>query len=325
VKVRAEVIIIGAGFAGLSAAIYLGRAQRDVLVLDAGKSMGRWEPKVQNFLGFPEGISGQRLLQRARLQAHRARARFKRDYVTSARCKDGEFHLQSKSGTYACRRLLLATGIFHVPPDIPGVSACLGYSMFFCKDCDGVRVRRKRIAIYGWSNETAEYAIAMLAYTRCVTIVTDGRPIGWDKQHADLLKRNDVDVQVKPIQRLARDGSKLKALLLDDGTKVDAQALFTTRGDIVYNDLARNLGAELDATGQIVTDLSMRTSVKGLYAAGCVTTANCQMIIAAGQGATAAQAINRELFEETWLRKPPRQLPRGRKSLSPPPTSNIPH
>jgi thioredoxin reductase (NADPH) len=107
--------------------------------------------------------------------------------------------------------------------------------------------------------------------------------------------------------------------------KLDAQALFTTRGDIVYNDLARNLGAELDATGQIVTDLSMRTSVKGLYAAGCVTTANCQMIIAAGQGATAAQAINRELFEETWLRKPPRQVRRGHTSLSPPPTSNIPH
>jgi thioredoxin reductase (NADPH) len=309
----------------LSAAIYLGRAQRDVLVIDDVKSMGRWEPKVQNFLGFPEGISGERLLERARRQAHRARARFKRDYVASARFKDGQFHLQSKSGSYACRRLLLATGIFHVPPDIPGVSACLGHSMFFCKDCDGVRVQKKRIAIYGWSNETAEYALAMLAYTHCVTIVTDGRAIGWDKQHADLLKRNNVEVQVKPIQRLARDGSKLKALLLTDGTKVEAQALFTTRGDIVYNDLARNLGAELDATGQIVTDLSMLTSVKGLYAAGCLTEANCQMIIAAGQGAAAAQAINRELFEETWLRKPPRQLHRGLTSMSPPPTSNIPH
>jgi thioredoxin reductase (NADPH) len=89
--------------------------------------------------------------------------------------------------------------------------------------------------------------------------------------------------------------------------------------------LARNLGAELDATGQIVTDLSMRTSVKGLYAAGCLTEANCQMIIAAGQGAAAAQAINRELFEETWLRKPRRQLRRGLTSMSPRPTSNTPH
>jgi len=122
-----------------------------------------------------------------------------------------------------------------------------------------------------------------------------------------------------------RDGSKLKTLLLADGTKVDAQAMFTTRGDIVFNELARNLGAELDATGQIVTDLSMSTSVRGLYAAGCVTIANCQMIIAAGQGATAAQAINRELFEETWLRKPARQLRRGHTSLSSLPTSNIPH
>ena len=84
-----------------------------------------------------------------------------------------------------------------------------------------------------------------------------------------------------------------------DGKIIAAEALFTTRGDIVYNKLAKDLGADLDPFGQIITDVSMRTSVKGLYSAGCVTTANCQMIIAAGQGATAAQAINRELFEES--------------------------
>jgi thioredoxin reductase (NADPH) len=75
--------------------------------------------------------------------------------------------------------------------------------------------------------------------------------------------------------------------------------LFTTRGDIYFNELAKELGAKVNAAGDVVVDLGMRTTVEGLYAAGCVTPANCQMIIAAGQGAIAAQAINRDLFEES--------------------------
>src|SRR5579864_1123981 len=88
---KADVIIVGAGFAGLSAAIYLGRSHRDALVIDAGKSMGRWEPKVENYLGFPAGIGGRLLLQRARRQAGRYRVRFKHDFIESARACGGRF------------------------------------------------------------------------------------------------------------------------------------------------------------------------------------------------------------------------------------------
>jgi thioredoxin reductase (NADPH) len=84
----------------------------------------------------------------------------------------------------------------------------------------------------------------------------------------------------------------------DHGT-VAVDSIFTTRGDVYHNVLARGLGADLDAEGQILADERCRTSVPGLYAAGCVTAANCQMIVVAGQGATAAQAINRNLFEES--------------------------
>jgi thioredoxin reductase (NADPH) len=85
---------------------------------------------------------------------------------------------------------------------------------------------------------------------------------------------------------------------LADGVKLLAQSIFTTRGDVFNNSLARQLGAQVDAEGQIIVDRCQRTNVRGLFAAGCVTPANCQMIIAAGDGAAAAQAINRELFEE---------------------------
>src|ERR1051326_4200182 len=129
---EAEVIVVGGGLAGLSAAIYLGRAQRKTLVIDLGKSMARWEPDVQNFIGFPKGVGGEQLLKLGRRQAERYGIDFCEDEIlAAARAKNG-FRLSGRKGRYRARCLLLATGIFHVPPDIPNVTPCLGPRMFFC-------------------------------------------------------------------------------------------------------------------------------------------------------------------------------------------------
>ena len=295
----AEVIIIGGGLAGLSAAIYLARAKRHTLVLDAGKSMARWEPDVQNFLGFPKGISGRALLQRARQQARRYHVRFGRDRISSARAHSGSFNLRGEKAFYSTRRLLLATGIFHLPPEIPGVKPCLGHSLFFCKDCDGYRVQGKKIAIYGWSNEAVNYALGMLLYSEQVAIVTNGRMPSWTRQHQRWIHEYSIPVYRARVQRVLRRGNSIRALHLEDGFNLCVEALFTTRGDVYFNELAKDLGAKVNAAGDIVVDANMRTTIEGLYAAGCVTPANCQMIIAAGQGAIAAQAINRDLFEHS--------------------------
>ena len=311
---QAQVIVVGAGLAGLSAAIYLGRAQRDVLVVHDGKSMAQWEPDVENYLGFPRGIHGEKLLEAGRLQARKHGIAFARDKIISCRrIKQGEFRLRGQRGTYRCNRLLLATGIFHIPPDIPGVSPCLGHSLFFCKDCDGYRVKGKRVAIYGWTNETAEYALAMLLYSPSVSIVTDSRKPRWDRRHALLLKEKNIPVCTQCIVRADHRKRQLRAMHFADGTRLPIRALFTTRGDIYFNKLAKELGAVLDEEGQIKVDHCMQTSVKGVYAAGCVTPANCQMIIAAGQGATAAQAINRDLFLRTLETHTLKRLPPGGK------------
>ena len=294
----AQVIIVGGGIAGLSAAIYLARAKRRPLVIDSGKSMARWEPKVENYLGFPAGISGSGLLERARQQARHYGTILQRDVVFSASMKNGRFILRGEKKVYRCEKLLLATGVFHIPPDLPGLSACLGHSMFFCKDCDGFRVQGKRVAIYGWTNETVRYAIGLLSYAAEVCVLTDGREPTWDRMHRKALRNRGVPVFCEPVRKVDRAGAHVRGVRLTGGKEQPVDALFTTRGDIILNDLGKALGARLDAEGQIVTDLDMRTSVPGLYAAGCVTPANCQMIIAAGQGATAAQAINRDLFED---------------------------
>jgi thioredoxin reductase (NADPH) len=297
--IRAEVIVVGGGIAGLSAAIYLARANRETLVVDAGKSMARWEPDVQNYLGFPKGIAGEELLRRAREQARRYRVKFARDEIASARAGAGKFLLRGGSGRYTCQRLLLATGSFHVPPDIPRVNPCLGHSMFFCKDCDGYRMRQRNIAIYGWTDEAAEYALAMLMYSRRIAILTDGRKPRWNARHEHWVREHGIPVYRKTICDVRHRRGQIQGIVFRGGKEVALEGLFTTRGDIYFSKLAQGLGAKVNRKGEIVVGLDMRTTVKGLYAAGCVTPANCQMIIAAGQGATAAQAINRNLFEES--------------------------
>jgi thioredoxin reductase (NADPH) len=294
-----KVIVIGGGIAGLSAAIYLGRAQRDTLVVDSGHSMAKWEPTVENYLGFPKGVAGEKLLQSGRKQARRHQVDFVDDEIKTARAKDGEFILRGKKKSYRSNRLLIATGIFHIPPDIPGVNECLGHSMFFCKDCDGYRVRGKRIAICGANNEAVEYALGMLYYSATVIIATNGEKRRWDKKHAAWLKEYEIPVETNRIKDLEHRRRKILALVFTGGLRVRTDYIFTTRGDIFHTSLAKQLGAKLDHDGQIVIDPCMRTSVPRLYSAGCVTPANCQIIIAAGQGAAAAQAINRDLFEES--------------------------
>ncbi|HWI57594.1 MAG TPA: FAD-dependent oxidoreductase, partial [Bacillota bacterium] len=151
----------------------------------------------------------------------------------------------------------------------------------------------------GWTNEAVEYALGMLLYSPCVAIVTDGHSPAWDRQHGSWVEEYQLPVYSQTIENVTHFDGQIEGLALKDKSLIKVDALFTTRGDVYFNELAKGLGAKVNQDGEIEVDLDMRTTVKGLYAAGCVTPANCQMIIAAGQGATAAQAINRDLFEES--------------------------
>jgi thioredoxin reductase (NADPH) len=170
--------------------------------------------------------------------------------------------------------------------------------MFFCKDCDGFRVRGKRIAIFGANDDAVEYALGILLYSPCVMVVTNGEKPRWTAQHAKWLEEYEIPVHLGRVADVEHRERQVLSLHLESGEQVMIDNIFTTRGDVFYTGLAEQLGARLDEEGQLEVDQRMKTTVPNLYAAGCVTPANCQMIIAAGQGATAAQAINRDLFEE---------------------------
>jgi thioredoxin reductase (NADPH) len=293
-----EIIVIGGGLAGLSAAIYLGRAMRDVLVIDSGESLAMWEPEVQNYLGFPDGIDGCELLRRGREQAERYGAEFVREEIERIQRAGADFHLKGKKMQFDCRRLLLATGVYHLPPKIPCVDDCVGKSMFFCKDCDGHRVQGRRVIITGNNNEAVEYALGMMVFTECIALLTNGEVPHWDQEHERWLREYQVPLFLEKIARVEHHEGMMRNVTLATGHKIAADCMFTTRGDVFHNELARQLGAALDNDGQVIVDQEQRTSVPGVYAAGCVTPANCQMIIAAGYGAAAAQAINQDLFCE---------------------------
>ncbi len=292
-----EVIVVGGGLAGLSAAIYLGRAMRDVLVIDSGESLAIWEPEVQNYLGFPDAIDGRELLRRGREQAEKYGAEFVQEEVERIWKEGDRFKLQAKRYQFDCGRLLLATGVYHLPPKIPAVNECVGKSIFFCKDCDGYRVQNKRVIIAGHNDEAVEYALGITAFSDCVVLLTNGEVPHWDTQHENWLREYHVPIHIEKIVNVQHESGYLKNVTLATGEKLLADCLFTTRGDLFHNHLARQLGATLDEDGQIIVDRCQRATVPGLYAAGCITPANCQMIIAAGDGAAAAQAINRDLFE----------------------------
>ncbi len=295
---RREVIIVGGGLAGLSAAIYLGRALRDVLMIDAHESLAIWEPEVQNYLGF-EKIDGRELLNRAREQALHYGAEIIREEVDQARKAGDVFHLKAKKSAFEARRVLLATGVYHLPPRIPAVDEGGGKSMFFCKDCDGYRVQGKRVIIAGSNDDAVDYALGILMFTDSVVLLTNGEVPRWDADHERWLREYQVPIHVEKIVHVEHREGCISSVTLANSQRLAADCLFTTRGDVCHNYLARQLGANLDCNGQVIVDHEQRTSVPGLYAAGCVTPANCQMIIAAGHGATAAQSINRDLFEES--------------------------
>jgi len=265
--------------------------------------MAVWEPQIENYLGFPEGLSGQSLLELGREQVRRFGTVSINDEIRELRRHEaGGFAVGGQQDTYHAQRVLLATGLTHLLPAIPGAEACLGMSLFFCKDCDALRVQGRTIVVMGRHNDAARYALAMLTFSPSVSIATNGEAPMWDASWQQWLEEYGVRVRREPILAIEEAHGQVQALRFASGGLLAADALFALRGDVFHTGLAEGLGAAEDEEGQLIVDADMRTTVPGLYAAGCVTPANCQMMIAAGQGATAAQAINRDLFEDNLRR-----------------------
>jgi thioredoxin reductase (NADPH) len=287
----ADCLIIGGGPAGLTAAIYLARFRRNVLLVDDGASRARLIPESHNYPGFA-GISGGKLLEQLREQAERYGARLQTGRVEELRKTDDGFSAGFGKSTLGARRILLATGIVDESPDLPGLKdAIYRGSLRFCPICDGYEAMDKRIGVLGRFSAALKKAEFLRTYSRDVVLLPTDDP---DAGHNEARKQNGITVPAAKVVDVDRTDEKITAIL-SNGERIALDVLYPALGCEVRSDLATSLGARCDDIGNLHVDDKQCTSVEGLYAAGDVVTDLHQISVATGHAAVAATAIHNSL------------------------------
>lgn len=286
-----DVLVIGGGPAGLTAATYLGRLHRRVRVLDAGRSRARWIPESNNCPGFPDGIAGNDLLARMREQAGGYGARFERATVTGLQREDGRYAVTADDGRrWQAPAVILATGLADRLPDMEhGDAAIACGALRLCPVCDAYEATDLDVGIFGPWRDIVAHARFLRGYTARLSLLpTDAT--------GAVEELEDVDARVLPAGgRLLFDGRRC-------GYRVDGQACHWF--DVVYPflgcdssaGLARQAGVVLTGRGEIPVDRSHQTTgVPGLYAIGDVVSGINQISVAVGQAAVAALDVHARL------------------------------
>ena len=287
-----DCLIVGGGPAGLTAATYLARFRRNVLLLDDGHSRARLIPETHNYPGFV-GISGVDLLAHLREQALRNGAQLREARVEELR-KGGEvFIARAGNGEIRAKRLLLATGIVDESPDLPGLKdAIYRGALRFCPICDGFEARDKRIGVLGPLRIATGKAQFLRTYSRDIVLLPTDEP-DRSGDDAQALKQAGITLE-KRVVDVERAGEKIAAVFAD-GRRLPVDVLYPALGCDVRSQLATALGARCTEIGNLHVDDNQRTSVEGLYAAGDVVTDLHQLSVATGHAAVAATAIHNSL------------------------------
>jgi thioredoxin reductase (NADPH) len=289
-----ECAVIGAGPAGLTAALYLARFRRSVVVFDGGRSRAQWIPESHNCPGFPGGISGEALLTRLRAQLSGYEVPLRATRVRELKKQDDRFVLVGDDGfDFTARKVLLATGIVDQLPNTDWVEAAIQVgALRLCPVCDGFEVSDRRIAAYGPASATLPHAAFLRTYSSDVTLVcSDAQSL--ESAEAERAAALGVRVIAEP-RSLAFDGQRC-VFATGDAMFEAFDSVYAFLGCDAQSDLARRLGAESDDAGQLRVGRDQMTSVEGLYAAGDVVSALHQISVAVGHSGVAASAMHRAL------------------------------
>lgn len=299
-----DCIVVGAGPAGLSAAIFLARYRRRVLTFHNSSPRNLYSHGVHGFLGH-HGITPEELLTRGRDEVMKHGGLVVEGCVTKAE-KIGEDHFRVTTGdreaieqTFEARRLLLATGLRDFTPDCPGFRDFYGASVFHCPDCDGYEVTGKRVAVLGSGHETVGFTLNLLTWTDKLTLITDGRGTELTNGHRAKLAQFSIPITDQRIARLEGETEthSLARVCFDDDDSLECDALFFNLGTIPASDLHEMLDCRLDAEcGLVWVDDEQQTSVTGVYAAGDITPRSQLAVVAAAEGAMAAIHIHKSLI-----------------------------
>jgi thioredoxin reductase len=294
-----DVIIVGAGPAGLSAALMLGRCRRSVVVFDSGTPRNARSQALHGYL-TRDGIAPVDFLALARRELATYRTVHIRDQEVSAvECQpDRCFLVTLASGEQVrSRKLLLATGVVDNLPDIPGFRELYGQSVFHCPYCDGWERCDQPLAIYGRGARGLGLALELTVWSRDLVLCTDG-PSELEPDDLSRLARHGIGVREERVTRLEAADGVLSCIVFADAPPLPRRGLFFTTGQYQRSDLLERLGCQFNDKGTVRTGKYETTHLPGLFVAGDASRAVQWVVVAAAEGAEAAFAINTDLLKE---------------------------
>jgi thioredoxin reductase (NADPH) len=295
-----EVLVVGGGPAGLSAALYLARYDRRVALFDAGRGRSTWHQINHNYLGFPGGVPARRLRELGREQLDEYdQVRVLEHTISSLRRAGDEFVAQGQAGEWRGRTVILCTGVIDHYSHFPGWEDYVGRSMFWCITCDGYGCKDARVVVTGNTNAAASEALQLQRFTGHLTVLTDSYECYINDEFQQRLKRHNIPlVHDKIDAAIGRDG-QFEAICTKQGQRIELDQLFCQHGATPQTKLAQELGVLLSREGYICTDSEQKTNVAGVYAAGDVTRLHShQITTAVHEGGQAASAANYYLYPD---------------------------
>ncbi|RZM12277.1 MAG: NAD(P)/FAD-dependent oxidoreductase [Pedobacter sp.] len=293
-----DVIIVGGSYAGLSSAMTLGRSLRKVLVIDSGSPCNRQTPQAHNFL-TQDGETPAEISRKAKEQVKAYQTvSFLNALVTHAEKMNDNFSVKTSDGDLLhARKLIFATGLKDIMPDIPGFAECWGISVIHCPYCHGYEVRNMPTGILANGDDGFEFSKMILHWTKDLTLFTN-EPSTLSTAQMKQLSFNRVKLHESKIESFKHDGGRLQAINLQNGTSISLSALYARIPVEQHCHIAAKLGCEMTEQNLIKVDMFQKTSIPGIFACGDNTTFMRTLSTAISMGTTAGVALNKELIEE---------------------------
>ena len=295
-----DVIIIGGSYSGLAAGMALGRALRKVLIIDSGRPCNRYTPHSHNFI-TQDGKAPAEIAALARQQVEvYSTVTFFNGLAIRAEKKGNLFSVFTEAGTvFAAPKLIFATGIRDLMPDIPGFEECWGKSVIHCPYCHGYEVRNDRTGILGNGEYAFEFASLISNWTKDLSVYTNGKSTLTDEQTRKLASHH-ITVFEDEIERLEHSTGYLQRIIFKNGKSAPLKALYSRPLFIQHCDIPESLGCELTVDGYLKVDSSQMTTIPGIFASGDNTTRMRTVANAVAMGTTAGMMVNKELILEAF-------------------------
>lgn len=295
-----DVIIIGGSYAGLSAAMALGRSLRNVLIIDSGLPCNRFTPHSHNFI-TQDGEKPHIIAEKAKEQVLQyGTVKFHNDLAISGIKTDSGFSITTQAGDiFTAKKLIFATGVKDIMPGIKGFAECWGISVIHCPYCHGYEVKNKRTGILANGDFAYHYAQLVLNLTKDLTIFTNGKPV-FTQEQTDKLARHNIQVVEKPIAYLEHDNGNLRQIVFNDLSVFELEAIYSRPVFEQHCKVPGILGCALTEQGHIKVDMFQKTTVPGTYAAGDNASSMRSVAYAVAMGNIAGAMANSELSMELF-------------------------